>query len=129
MAYPSGSGSEILKTTFHNTTSNIADTPATLVATTTDKIFTILSLVVTNKHAATALECNLFWTQSGSAVSPSSGSGNLYLFYTHAVDAEETFVFNDKVVLPQQAGTLYISTEAAIANTDVIFSYIQQDWT
>ena len=128
MAIPSGTGTEVLKTTSHNTTSDIANYPATLVATVATKIITIVSLSVTNKHASTELEFNVYWTQTGAAVSPSTGSGNLYLLYNRPVPAKKTFIFNDKIVLPQHAGTLIINTELAIASTDIMFSYIVQDF-
>lgn len=130
MAIPSGTGTEVLKTTSHNTTTDIANSPATLVTTIATKIITIVSLSVVNKNASTELEFNVYWTQSGAAVSPSTGSDleNLYLIYNQVLPAKGTYIFNDRIVLPQHAGTLKISTEAAISSTDIMFSYIVQDF-
>ena len=130
MTIPSGNRTEILKTVYHNTHADISAGISTLTTTATS-IFTIISLLYTNTHATNEAEFNLFWSQSGSAVSPSTGSDatNLYLILTQVVPPRRTFILNDKIVLPQHAGTLKFQTETAVGPADIILSYLVQDWS
>ena len=126
MAIPSGSGTEILTSTYIHAQSDTASTfrwdgtPATTGTTTyavpDHHIITILSIVFTEVDN-NAEEVDLY---------VNDGSQDIYILRDAKVPAKGTFVWNDKLVL--KAGhKLYVVNGPA--NVDCYVSYIDQDWS
>ena len=127
MAYPTGSGSEILK----RTTINAQGSAATAfrwdgtMATTGTSTYTVPAL-----HIITVLSV-IFNDQSDGPDDTSmyiyDGANNIYLFQTQPIASKATFVWNDKFVLIGGDKLLVNSTSGA--NQDISCHYIDQDWT
>jgi hypothetical protein len=116
MAIPSGSGSEVLKrgtfTVTDNTDTKILDGAA-------DHIYTVLSVVVV-ETAGAAETFDLY-------VDPSAGGTDYEILSDQALGANETFVWNDRMVL---TATDELNIKAGGAcNIDIYISYIDQDWS
>ena len=117
MAIPSGSGTEILKRgTFTVTTT--ADTK--ILDGVANHIYTVLSIIIT-ETAGAAEVFGLFLDPSA------AGTDYEILSLATALGADETFVFNDRLVL---SGTDELNFKSAGAcDVDIVISYIDQDWT
>ena len=127
MAYPTGTGTEVLKRTTIDTQSNTATSfrwDGTMASTGTS------SYTVTALHIITVL--SVIANEVGNAAELLSlyvydGSRTLYLVTQQALAAYETFVWNDKFVLI--GGDKLLVNCASTANVDLVCSYIDQDWS
>ena len=117
MAIPSGSGTEVLKRgTFTVTTT--ADTK--ILDGVANHIYTVLSIVIT-ETAGAAEVFGLFLDPSA------AGTDYEILSLATALGADETFVFNDRLVL---SGTDELNFKSnGTCDIDIVISYIDQDWT
>ena len=116
MAIPSGSGTEVLK----RGTFTVTDTTDTkIIDGVANHIYTVLSISVA-ETAGNAETFDLF-------LDPSAGGTDYEILSDQAIGANETFIWNDKLVL---SGTDHLCMITAnSANIDVTISYIDQDWT
>ena len=122
MAIPSGSGSEVLKTVHYGAVTDMGSgSGKALITTTTTAIDTIVSIIFCNIHASTDNILSLVFD-------PSSGN-NLYLLCQQTCPAKGTYIFNDKIVLPQEAGILYATAEANVTSQSILCTYLHQDWS
>ena len=123
MAYPSGSGSEILRRgAIHaqaggNTTAFTWDGTSPTMGTDTytvptNHIITVLTIVITDQ-TNTGKYFNL-WANDISFVKEQT------------VNADSTYVWNDRFVL-HPADKLYIDCQTS-ANFDVFYTYLDQNW-
>ncbi|BAQ86017.1 hypothetical protein [uncultured Mediterranean phage uvMED] len=113
MAIPSGSGTEVLKRVTQNGLNNTTTTALTVG---TDKICTILSIVITDMSSGGTLRVE---------VSP-LGSGSCFLAFAQTLPASGTFIFNDKFVL---TATDVLKIQCTSTDHDFYISYIEQDWS
>ena len=126
MAYPTGSGSERIRTgAIHNQIN--ADTAFAFDGTnpTTGNsssvvpahhIITVLTIVFSDQSNST----KLFQLIAVAGV-------NINLIYNVSLGPYETYIWNEKLVL-HPADKLIVNS-AASANIDVFYTYIDQDWT
>ena len=119
MAIPSGSGTEVIKTTQLTALTNSAQTLITAVA---NHIYTVLSIVVCETIADTGDKIEIYLADSDGSSNP------VYLVRQQTVEAYQTFAFNDKFSFSGGTQKLQIVTTAS-ANMDVVCTYIDQDWT
>ena len=127
MAYPTGSGSEILaRTTIHaqSDTATAFRFDGTMATTGTSTytvpalhIITVLSVIATDQGSASEL-INMYMND---------GSNNISIISSQAIGSLGTFVWNDKFVLIG-GDKLVVDTESS-ANVDLLCSFIDQDWT
>ena len=128
MAYPTGSGSELLyRGTIHalsNTGSSFRFDNGSIGTAGTS------SYVVPANHIITIL--SIIFTEEGNSASRikmyvSDGSSGLYFLDHQDIGARGTFIWNDKFVLV--GGDKVVVSLADAGNTDVYFSFIDQDWS
>ena len=127
MAYPTGTGSEILaRTTIHaqSDTATSFRWDGTMATTGTSSytvpalhIITVLSVIATDQGSASEL-MNMYMND---------GSNNISIISSQAIGSLGTFVWNDKFVLIG-GDKLVVDTESA-ANVDLLSTYIDQDWS
>ena len=104
MAIPSGSGTEVLKVAL---TAGVTNAESVVLGGVANHIYTILSVTLCETAGAAGTDYEVL-----------SDS---------ALGANETFVYNDRLVL---SGTDALCVALASAgNVDVVVSYIDQDWT
>ena len=130
MAYPTGSGSEILyRGTIHNQSSTATafrfDQGANTAGTSTGSDYDVPAL-----HTITVL--NIAFTDVNNDPSLidlwiNDGANDIYIFYKQPLGAYATFVWNEKIVLT--AGDFLRTIVDAGANMDISYNYIDQDWT
>jgi len=115
MAIPSGSGSEVLKIA----TATVTGTGAThLITGVANHIYTILSVNVCETNNTTEV-FHLYVYDNASTV--------YYLIRNQTLAPYKTFIYNDRVVL---SGTDRLSIQFdSASDTDIVVSYIDQDWT
>ena len=117
MAIPSGPGTEVLKVHLQNANDT---TELTLINGVADHIYTILSITFCERAGNAEVISGLYITNDG-------GSDDFYIIDDQALGADETFVWNDRIVL---SGTDELRMQmAATCLVDIIVSYIDQDWT
>ena len=117
MAIPSGTGTEVLKRgTFTVTTT--ADTK--ILDGVANHIYTVLSIVITETAGAAEI-FGLFLDPSA------AGTDYEILSLATALGADETFVFNDRLVLSGTDELNFVAT--ATCDIDIVINYIDQDWT
>jgi len=128
MAYPTGSGSEILaRTTLYNQSSTESsfrwDGTMATVGTATYvvpalHIITVLSVVFTEQAESTTqkIKFRIY-----------NGSQTLWLLHDQILGSKETFVWSDKLVLIGGDKLLVDMSDAN--NCDVVCTYIDQNWT
>tara|TARA_Y100000034_G_C6814937_1_gene366541 strand:+ start:124 stop:477 length:354 start_codon:yes stop_codon:yes gene_type:complete len=117
MAIPSGSGTEVLKrgcfTVTDTTDTKIIDGVA-------NHIYSVISIVIT-ETAGNAETFGLFLDPSA------AGTDYEIISLATALGADETFVFNDRLVL---SGTDELNFKAGdTCDIDIVITYIDQDWT
>tara|TARA_Y100001963_G_scaffold43731_1_gene61362 strand:+ start:569 stop:952 length:384 start_codon:yes stop_codon:yes gene_type:complete len=127
MAYPSGSGSEVLKRTLIHAQSNtatafrwdgtMATTGTSTYTVTATHIITVISIIANEQANADEL-INLYMND---------GTNNHQLLQNQDLPAYTTYVWNDKFVL--YGGDKLIVNLGSAGNVDFICSYIDQDWT
>ena len=116
MAIPSGSGTEVLKVALTNGVTNAESVVLTGGA---NHIYTILSVSVC-ETAGAAETFDMY-------VDDNAGGTDTEVLSDQAIGANETFVYNDRLVL---SGTDNLCIAAANASDlDVVVSYIDQDHT
>lgn len=114
MAIPSGSGSEVLKTTsglIRNTTTSVLTVPAL-------HIVTIISINLANEASSNLDDFEMMIHD---------GTADRWIIRKQRIPGNGTFVYSDKLVL-QPAHVLKIK-EADWANLHYWISYIDQDWS
>lgn len=117
MAIPSGSGTEVLKRNFFTVTDT---TNTKIIDGVADHIYTVLSIIIT-ETAGNAETFGLFIDADA------AGTNYEIISTAQALGADETFVFNDKLVL---SGTDELIFKAGgTCDIDVVVNYIDQDWT
>ena len=116
MAIPSGSGTEVLKVSL---TAGVTNSESIILTGTANHIYTILSITVC-ETAGNAETFDMYVDDNG-------GGTDYEVLSDTAVGANETFVYNDRLVL-SGADNLCIATASA-SDLDVVVSYIDQDWT
>ena len=127
MAYPTGTGTEVLKRTTIHAQSNTSTSfrwDGTMATTGTS------SYTVTALHIITVL--NIIACEQGAAAETinlilNDGVSNKFILEAVAVGASETFVFSDKLVLIG-GDKLEVNCDSS-ANIDFICNYIDQDWS
>ena len=130
MAYPTGSGSEILRRgsiiglTNQATAVDFDGTDETTKNQVTSAvpalhIVTILNITITDASETTGKK--VFMSKRGSTAT------NVYLLYDIPIGAEETFIWSEKMVLI--GGDKLVFNANASANYDISYCYIDQDWS
>ena len=127
MAYPTGTGTEVLKrTTIHaqsNTNTSfrwdgtMATTGTSSYSVTALHIITVLSVVLVEQGNVAEI-FDLF---------THDGANYIVLVQQQALTAYQTFIWNDRVVLI--GGDKLLVNCASAANVDFLCSYIDQDWS
>jgi hypothetical protein len=116
MAIPSGSGSEVLT---RGTFTITGTTDTKILDGVANHIYTVLSIIIVETAGAAEI-FNLF-------VDPSAAGTDYELLSDQALGANETFVWNDRLVL---VGTDELNvTMTSASSTDIYISYIDQDWS
>ncbi|SVD49895.1 uncharacterized protein METZ01_LOCUS402749, partial [marine metagenome] len=100
VAIPSGSGSEVLKSSYME---GLTNSTVVLVSTTdhdtVTEIVTILSVVVCEMGGNTDDKFNMFVHGNRTGADASSSPHEIQLVKAQPIGAGETFVFSDKIVL------------------------------
>ena len=116
MAIPIGSGTEVLKVAH---IAGVTNSENVLINGVANHIYTIISITVC-ETAGAAETFDLYIDDDG-------GGTDYEILSDQALGANETFVFNDRLVI---SGTDHLCmATASSANVDVVISYIDQDWT
>jgi len=116
MAIPSGSGTEVLKVAH---IAGVTNSENVLINGVAHHIYSILSISIC-ETAGAAETFDLYIDDDG-------GGTDYEILSEQAIGANETFIWNDRLVI---SGTdhLCMITHSA-ANIDVVITYIDQDWT
>ena len=116
MAIPSGSGTEVLKV---GHVAGVSNSERVILNGVANHIYSILSITIC-ETAGAAETFDLYIDDDG-------GGTDYEILSDQALGANETFIFNDKLVL---SGTDHLCIQLASAgNVDVVISYIDQDWS
>ena len=116
MAIPSGSGTEVLKVAH---IAGVTNSENVLINGVANHIYTILSISVCETGGASET-FDLYIDDDG-------GGTDYEILSDQAIGANETFVWNDRLVLSGTAHLCMITANSA--NIDVVISYIDQDWS
>jgi hypothetical protein len=117
MAIPSGSGTEVLKRGYFTVTDT---TDTKIIDGVANHIYSVISIVIT-ETAGNAETFGLFLDPSA------AGTDYEIISLATALGADETFVFNDRLVL---SGTDELNFKAGgTCDIDIVITYIDQDWT
>ena len=126
MAYPSGSGSEVLK---NHRVAALSSSWVDLIPVAdinVNIIVTVISIIVSNQHTATCL-----FNLSTQDYNGSSYTNESRFLHTQSITDKDTFVWNDRFVLYSGSSStrqaLRGLTEQA-GDCDVMTSYIVQNW-
>ena len=128
MAYPTGSGSEVLQRTTIHSQEHVATAfrwDGTM-ATTGTSTYTVPAL-----HIITVLSviiCDQGDNDRTDVMYIHDGANNIVIFQNQPIAAYQTFVWNDRFVLIG-GDKLIVNTSAAGASHDFTCSYIDQNWT
>ena len=117
MAIPSGSGTEVLKGL---TASGDFDSTPTILTVPALHIYTILSIFITE----TISSDETIWLKM---TDNDNSNRDIFILRSQAINANETFIHNDKFVLG--AGDTLKLQSGSVCDMDVLISYIDQDWT
>ena len=116
MAIPSGSGTEILKVAH---VAGVTNSENVLINGVANHIYSILSISVC-ETAGAAETFDLYIDDDG-------GGTDYEILSDQAIGANETFIWNERLVL---SGTDHLCRiTASSANIDVVITYIDQDWS
>ena len=129
MAIPSGSWTEVLcRGTAHALSSTATAlrfdrSPVSAVGTNTvtvpaNHVISLISLSFTEAGGSTTETVNLIIND---------GTNDIYLLKAQSVEANSTFIWNDRIVIG--AGDKVSVFCDSAANVDVYYTYIDQDWT
>ena len=117
MAIPSGSGSEVVKTSLTNTSSSSAE--QVLINGVANLLYTIVSVVICNSGGSPG-NFDLYIDDDG-------GGTDYYLFKNHPYTQDGTFVVNDKFSI---VGTDHLCFKTVQTESmSIIVTYIDQDWS
>ena len=116
MAIPSGSGTEVLKVAH---IAGVTNSENVLINGVANHIYTILSISVCETGGASET-FDLYIDDDG-------GGTDYEILSDQAIGANETFVWNDRLVLSGKDHLCMITANSA--NIDVVISYIDQDWS
>lgn len=128
MAIPSGGGTEVLRRGTAHALSNTATAlrfdgdPVSAVGTNTvtvpaNHIITLLSMSFTEVGGAAATVSMII----------NDGTNDIYILVAEPLPGNNTFVFNEKIIIhPGDKLTVFLGSSG---NTDVWYSYIDQDWS
>ena len=126
MAYPTGSGSERLhRGTIHNMVNSdtafrwdggLAATGTSSYTVPANHIITVLKIIICNVTTSKWFQLIVI-----------AGGVNMNLLYQQTVPANETFVWNEKIVL-HPTDKLMLGGDSS-ANFDVSYTYVDQDWS
>ena len=114
MAIPSASGSEAAKLVVYSLTDYTDLTPSN------DHIWIILNIVLKNNHSS-ASSFSLQLTDDG-------GSTDVWLIESQALALDETFVWNDRIILHDNTSRLRIYNNSS-NNLHAAVNYIDQNWS
>ena len=127
MAYPTGTGTEVLKRTTINAQADTATSfrwDGTMASTGTSSytvpalhIITVLSIIVCDQ--ADAVDHDSWYIYDG--------ANNIYLLQSQEIAAQGTFVWDDRFVLI--GGDKLVVNSTGSANHDYSCHYIDQDWS
>ena len=117
MAIPSGGGTEVLKRV--TATGDFDGTP-TILTVPALHIYTILSITI----CETISSNEMIWLKMTDA---DNSNRDIFLVRSQAINANETFVYNDKFVLG--AGDTLKLQSGSACDMDVLISFIDQDWS
>ena len=126
MAIPSGSGSEVLKNIMWEDATSSSQPTLTLVQ---HHIYTILSATICNVDGSNSGVAYMYL--EGYDSYGSANSEDIRLFRT-SINAMDTFVFNDRIVIHGQgsnSAVQKIKFGLETVSFDIVLSYIDQDWT
>jgi hypothetical protein len=127
MAYPTGSGSEILaRTTIHALTNSWTSFPWDGTTAVIGASHTVPALHIITVLSITFCEQNSL-TDALISLLMNDGIGNKFILYKVPLGSRQTYVFSDKLVLIG-GDKLDVYTEVA-GNIDLVCNYIDQDWT
>ena len=119
MAIPSGSGTEVLKVRY---SAGVTNTEYVVMYGNVDHIQTILSVTICETTGNPEI-FDMYVDDYDSATGPK----DYEILSDTPLGANETFVWNDRLVLP--GGDRLCIALASPGNVDVVVSYIDQDWT
>ena len=116
MAIPSGSGTEVLKVAH---IAGVTNSENVLLNGVANHIYSILSISIC-ETAGAAETFDLYIDDDG-------GGTDYEILSDQALGANETFIWNDRLVI---SGTDHLCMITAnSANIDVVITYIDQDWS
>ena len=118
MAIPSGSGTEVLKVAL---TAGVTNAESVVLGGVANHIYTILSVTLC-ETAGAAETFDMY-------VDDNAGGTDYEILSENALGANETFVYNDRLVLSGTDALCVVTNGAGGADVDVVVSYIDQDWT
>jgi len=116
MAIPSGSGTEVLKVAH---IAGVTNSENVLINGVANHIYSILSISICETAGASET-FDLYIDDDG-------GGTDYEILSDQALGANETFIWNDRLVV---SGTDHLCMiTASSANIDVVITYIDQDWS
>ena len=121
MANPSttgagGAGTEVLRRAYVD---NVVNADSTVLTCPANHIFTILTIIVNNRHTTDTGNLNVWIDPGGSG----SSSNDLYLINTTPIPFRNTYVFSDRFVMSDQD---VMQAYFSITGADLWVSYIDQ---
>ena len=127
MAYPTGTGTEVLyRGTIHNqSTAETAFRWDKTIPTTGTSSYTVPAL-----HIITVLSISICEVDGAAEIFDllyNDAANNIYLLQNQALAANETFLWNDKFCLI--GGDKLTIYTASSANVDILYTFIDQDWS
>ena len=128
MAIPSGSGTEVI---YRGTMNQLSSAQTAFRWDRTDPTVGTSTYTVPANHIITVL--SIVYCESGGAdellaLNVINGASDiLRVLYEQSLPAKSTFVFNDKIVLV--GGDKLITYVESTGHVDVVYSFIDQDWS
>ena len=116
MSIPTGTGTEVVKIAH---IAGVTNSENVLINGVANHIYTILSMTVC-ETAGAAETFDLYIDDDG-------GGTDYEILSDQAIGANETFIWNDTLVLSGEDHLCMATANAA--NIDVVISYVDQDWS
>ena len=130
MALPTGSGSEIIKSSHFSLVGATSGGTTSLITGVALHIYTVLSIIITNRTTRTNDTLNLGLLCHGGA-----NNEDVYLLFAQSIGSKETFTWNDRFSFHGQGNNsavqklqFYTAGDNA-SQFDIHVTYIDQDWT
>ena len=114
MAIPTGSGTEVLKVAH---VAGVTNSENVLINGVANHIITVISITI----------CEVAGTNEAFYLTVNDGASDIHLLNAQSISASSTFVWNDKIVLV--GGDKLIIDTTTAANLDVLYTFIDQDWS